>query len=64
MDDHVGFPFVFVVASAENLDERENDPREEEHIAVCEVEGHRALNVCAHGSELCDVGLKIVLGQS
>ena len=50
MDDHVGLPFVLVVASAENLDECENDPRKEEHIAVCEEEGQGALNVCAHGS--------------
>ena len=39
MDDHVGLPFVFVVAGTENLDKRENDPREKEHIAVCEEEG-------------------------
>ena len=39
MDDHISLPFVFGVAGTKYLDKRENDPREEEHIAVREEEG-------------------------
>ena len=63
MDDHVGLPFVFVVASAKNLNECENDPHEEENEAMCEVNRHLCFYILTLCSELSDVRLKIVVSQ-
>jgi hypothetical protein len=40
VDDHVGFPLVFEVAGARNLDESKENPREKENKAVYKEERH------------------------
>lgn len=63
MDDHVGFPLVFEVAGARNLDESKENPREKENKAVYKEERHACFDCWSLSSELSDVGLEIVWRQ-
>ena len=64
MDNHVSFPFVLVVAGAEDRNKCKDDPREKEDEPVDKVNVDFCLYVLALKPKLGNVRLEVVLMQS